>query len=452
MQVVIKYLFKTLIQGFIISIIIACVLISIEMVFGRDLSFDRDFITEIGYYCIYGVVLTLLSSGYFDYLNHRVVWNKYKKFRLLIGAIGSVFLTMVGVFFIRMFINVVLEKESMSTFFANEQPRYYIISLLITLIISLFFHTIYFYKKSQDNKVKEQQIIASTASAKFESLKSQIDPHFLFNSLNVLSSLIEENPENAQRFTTSLSKVYRYVLEQKDKELISVEEELSFAKTYMNLLKMRFENSLFYELPAQLPNVEAKVVPLSLQLLLENTVKHNIASEQKPLHIKIFFEGDYLVIENDLRKKEVLQDRRGLGLQNIIDRYGIVTNRKVLVEQDERTYKVKIPILTKQVSVAESNYPIEEENTYFKLKKKVDDIKGFYRNLASYIIFTTGFGVLNVLTSPEYLWFLYPAMGWGLGVLIHGLSVFNYLPFFGRDWEARKIKELMEKDRADTWK
>ena len=84
---------------------------------------------------------------------------------------------------------------------------------------------------------------------KFESLKNQIDPHFLFNSLNVLSSLIEENPENAQRFTTSLSKVYRYVLEQKDKELVSVTEELTFAKTYMNLLLMRFENSITFEIP-----------------------------------------------------------------------------------------------------------------------------------------------------------------------------------------------------------
>ena len=143
------------------------------------------------------------------------------------------------------------------------------------------FHLIYFYKKSQENKVKEQKIIAGTASAKFETLKNQIDPHFLFNSLNVLTSLIEENPDNAQRFTTSLSKIYRYVLEQKDKELVSVEEELSFAKTYMNLLKMRFENSVFYELPASVKNPDAKVVPLSLQLLLENTIKHNIASEMR---------------------------------------------------------------------------------------------------------------------------------------------------------------------------
>ena len=225
-----------------------------------------------------------------------------------------------------------------------------------------------FIKKKQDKNVNIQKIIAGTANAKFESLKNQIDPHFLFNSLNVLSSLIEENPENAQRFTTSLSKIYRYVLEQKDKELVSVEEELAFAKTYMNLLKMRFENSLFYELPEAIHNPEAKVVPLSFQLLLENTVKHNVVSEQKPLHIRIFIENDYLVIQNDYQKKEVLQDRQGVGLQNIINRYGIITNRKVLIEQNEKTFTVKIPILTKQITIMETTVNYNENNAYFKAK------------------------------------------------------------------------------------
>src|SRR5690606_34737643 len=98
------------------------------------------------------------------------------------------------------------------------------------------------------------------------------DPHFLFNSLNVLTSLIDENPEQAQKFTTSLSKVYRYVLEQKNKELVSVEEELEFAKTFIGLLKMRFENGIHFEIPETTSNPEAKIIPLSLQLLLENAV------------------------------------------------------------------------------------------------------------------------------------------------------------------------------------
>jgi hypothetical protein len=349
-----------------------------------------------------------------------------------------------------MFEEMAINGNSLSTFVAEEKFANYLVSLIIFFFISLGVHALHFYKAYQENKVKEQKIIAGTASAKFESLKNQIDPHFLFNSLNVLSSLIEENPDNAQRFTTSLSKVYRYVLEQKDKELVSVEEELMFAKTYMNLLKMRFENSLFYELPEEVPNSEAKVVPLALQLLLENTVKHNVVSEQRPLHIRIYIENDYLVIENDFQKKEVLQDRQGVGLQNIVSRYAIITNRKVLVQQDDNHFSVKIPILTKQISVME---PAANDNEkYFKIQKKVEDIKGFYGNLCSYIVVIGGLAILNLLTYPGYLWFLFPAMGWGLGVLVHGLAVFNYMPFLGREWEEKKIQELLKKEQADKWK
>jgi hypothetical protein len=269
--------------------------------------------------------------------------------------------------------------------------------------------------------------------------------------LNVLSSLIEENPDNAQRFTTSLSKIYRYVLEQKDKELISVTEELAFAKTYMNLLKMRFENSLFYELPEETANPEAKVVPLSLQLLLENTVKHNVVSEQKPLHIRIKIVGDNLVIENDLQKKEVLQDRKGVGLQNIINRYGILTHRKVQIEETKNHFSVSIPILTKQVAVMESTHTISEER-YLKAQKRVEDLKGFYANLSSYILVNIALIILNFVTSPENLWFFYPLLGWGLGVSLHAMSVFNYMPFLNQDWEEQKIRELMNKEKSDQWR
>ena len=449
MQKIIQYFFKSLYRGVIISLAIACFFIFLEIIFGRTVHFNEDFFREIGYYCLYGITLTLVNGMFFDYLNHEVAWNKHKKFRIVIGVLGSIFLTIVGIFFIRFFIKVVLERVTLATFIQGEEPKNYVITTAIAMVVSLFFHTLYFYKKSQENKVKEQKIIAGTASAKFESLKNQIDPHFLFNSLNVLSSLIEENPDNAQRFTSSLSKVYRYVLEQKDKELVSVEEELSFAKTYMNLLKMRFENSVFYEV-AETQNPEAKVVPLSLQLLLENTVKHNIASESKPLHIRIYEKDDYLVIENDYQKKEVLQDRKGVGLQNIVDRYSIITNRKVKVEQTEEHFRVAIPMLTKQISIMETNYN-DEQNIYLKAQKRVEDLKGFYGNLTVYVIVILAIGIFNLVTYPQYLWFLYPAIGWGIGVVIHGMSVFNFMPFLGSNWEEKKIQELLNKDQSDKW-
>ena len=305
---------------------------------------------------------------------------------------------------------------------------------------------IYLYKWYQENKLKEQKVIAGNASAKFESLKNQIDPHFLFNSLNVLSSLIEENPDNAQRFTTSLSKIYRYVLEQKDKELVLVEEELAFAKTYMNLLKMRFENSISYELPSEYDNSEARVVPLSLQLLLENTIKHNSASEQKPLHIKIYVENNYLVIQNNLQKKEVLQERKGVGLQNIVARYALISERKVLIDENESDFKVFIPILTKQISFMETKNELTENMSYIKAKERVEKLKGFYGNLISYCCVIPILILINLNTS-SFQWFWFPMLGWGLGLSFHAFETFGY----GKSWEEKKIQEILNKDNNSKW-
>ncbi|QBN20671.1 histidine kinase [Flavobacterium nackdongense] len=369
--------------------------------------------------------------------------------RILVGFTSSFFLSLFVIFLLRIFINTVINNQSFAVFIANETPSDYLVASIFTFIVLLITHFVYLYRSYQENKVKEQKIIAGTANAKFESLKNQIDPHFLFNSLNVLSSLIEENPENAQRFTTSLSKIYRYVLEQKDKELVSVEEELAFAKTYMNLLKMRFENSLFYELPETIPNPEAKVVPLSLQLLLENTVKHNVVSEQKPLNIRIFIDRDYLVIQNDFQKKEVLQDRRGVGLQNIINRYGIITNRKVLIEQNEQTFTVKIPILTKQISFMETTTGYNENTAYFRAKKRVEQLKGFYGNLISYCCVIPILIYINLTYSPHFHWFWFSAAGWGFGLTMHAFQTFGY----GANWEERKIQEILNKEeKKQTWK
>lgn len=453
MQKWIQYFFKTLIIGIVISFCIASFFWGFEWLSGRKFVLDSKFVEEILYYLLYGVVLTTVNAMYFDYLDKEVNWSQWKhakKTRIIIGVVGSLLLTLAAVFLIRFVLYVGFKQQDVAYFISREPIQFYYVALTITLVISLFFHTVYFFKKSQENKIKEQKIIAGTASAKFESLKNQIDPHFLFNSLNVLSSLIEENQENAQKFTASLSKIYRYVLEQKDKDLVSVEEELNFAKTYMHLLKMRFENSVFFDLPETVSNPEAKVVPLSMQLLLENTVKHNIASEKKPLHIRIYEANDYLIIDNDYQKKEVLQERKGVGLQNIIDRYSIITDRKVKIEQTNQHFKVAIPMLTKQVIVME-NIDINEHAIYLKAQKRVEDLKGFYGNLTMYIVIILGAAILNISTYPQHLWFLYPAIGWGIGVAIHGMSVFNYMPFLGKNWEEKKIRELMEKEQNDKW-
>jgi hypothetical protein len=342
-----------------------------------------------------------------------------------------------------------MEKDWFNIESWNPEMMRQFIWLIATLFVSIWiYRVIYSIHKKQESKVKEQKIIAGTASAKFETLKNQIDPHFLFNSLNVLSSLIEENPENAQRFTTSLSKVYRYVLEQKDKDLVPIEEELAFAKTYMNLLQMRFENSLTYEVLIENVDSEAKVVPLSLQLLLENAVKHNIISEQKPLHIKIYIDNDVLVIQNNYQKKAVLQEGQGVGIQNIISRYKIITDRKVAIEQNENTFTVKLPILTKEITIMENSI-YDEENAYYKAKRQVDELRKFYTSLISYCVVIPFLIFINLRFSSNFQWFWFPMFGWGFGLTMKGLRAFGC----GTNWEERKIQEILNKEEnKQNWK
>ncbi len=439
---------KELPRNLLLSFIIFLVILTLNVLYGAAIQFNSELLVRFGYVVLYTFSLSYANSYIFCYLDKVFGNDRFSKKRLVFGFIGSFFISLFVIFLLRIFEEVIVNKKSFIDYLASEKPDYYIISILITLFISISFYAFHFYQSYNENKVKEQKIIAGTANAKFESLKNQIDPHFLFNSLNVLSSLIEENPDNAQKFTTSLSKIYRYVLEQKDKELVTVQEELAFAKTYMNLLKMRFENSITFELPIDFDIPEAKVVPLSLQLLLENCIKHNIVSEQKPLHIKIFIKDNFLVVQNDLQKKEGFQDRRGVGLQNIVSRYAILTKRKVLIDETNGTFAVHLPILTKQITIMETTDDYNENTAYYRAKKRVEELKGFYGNLISYCCIIPILILINLKYSPQFQWFWFSAAGWGFGVIMHAFKVFGY----SSTWEERKIKEILERqNNSKTW-
>lgn len=425
------------------------VLLFLRWITGGDVRWSTDLLVNLQYTLFYTVSLYLVHAFLFVFFDKIFIENRFSVKRIAFSFILSLVLTVCVIFLLRFFEEVIVNANSIDEFLRKEHASNYIVSVIITIIVSLFVHAAYFYRSYQENRVKEQKIIAGTASAKFESLKNQIDPHFLFNSLNVLSSLIEENPDSAQKFTSSLSKIYRYVLEQRDKELVSIEEELAFAKTYMNLLKMRFENSIFYELPEKVNNPEAKVVPLSLQLLLENTVKHNVVSEKKPLHIRIFERDNCLIVQNDLQKKEVLKDRQGVGLQNIISRYAILTDRKVTITQTEKEFTVELPLLTKQVAIMETSYNYKEESAYFRAKKRVEALRGFYGSLLSYCVVIPVLVFINLKFSSKFQWFWFPMLGWGMGLIFHAFGVFG----LGSNWEERKIKEIMNQDaKKQNWK
>ncbi len=434
-------------KAFIVGFVLWVIFLILNVLNGGEFPKTDRLAINFVYTMVYTFVIYLSNAALFIFLDKKFAEERFSLKRLIIGFSSSIPLTVLMIFILRLVDEVLISKISFGDFLKTQTFGSYFQTIITTIIISLIIHVIYLYKTYQETRLKEQKVIAGTANARFESLKNQIDPHFLFNSLNVLSSLIEENPDNAQKFTASLSKIYRYVLEQKDKELVSLEEELTFAKTYMNLLKMRFENSISYDVVSNVEIQEAKVVPLSLQLLLENTIKHNIVSENKPLSIKIYIEKNYLVVENNLQKKEVLSDRRGVGLQNIVNRYALISERKVLVEQTNEFFKVKIPILTKQIVTMETQAIYNENTSYIRAKERVEKLKGFYGNLISYCVVIPILIFVNLSTS-NFQWFWFPMLGWGLGLTFHALETFGV----GKNWEERKIQEILNKDKNNNTK
>ena len=437
--------------GFIVGVVLFVINLAFNLFSGGTFELNQNALIVFGYFQYYSIALTAVNMYFFDYLN-KIEWKKYANYRILIGAFGGITITMISIFLLRMFQRIGIDGLTFNEFYAKEfnNGAYYLTSLLITIAMSVLFHAIFLYRELQKKKVTEQKIIAGTASAQFDALKNQLDPHFLFNSLNVLTSLIDENTEAAQKFTTSLSKVYRYVLEQKNKELVSVDEELKFAKTYIRLLKMRFEDSIIFEIPEKATNSEAKVVPLSLQLLLENAVKHNIVNTSNPLRIKIYESGDNLIVENNLQVKKVLKKGSGVGLVNIQQRYSLLTQRKVNINKTPSAFIVQLPMLTKQSSVMRTQSSNRVNSNYIRAKKRVEKLKDFYSSLVAYVIVIPFLIFINMKTYSGFQWFWFPMFGWAVGLAFQAYEVFGKDKYFGKSWEDKKMKEFMEQDSNES--
>jgi hypothetical protein len=196
-----------------------------------------------------------------------------------------------------------------------------------------------------ENKSRMLKLQKETLSSQFEALKSQIDPHFLFNNFSTLASIIEESGITAVSFVQELSKVYRYVLQTRSSTLVPLKEELDFIQSYRFLMSKRFGDNLSITLTVPETAQALQVMPFSLQLMVENAIKHNIISAKKPLRIRIDVCNDYLVVTNNLQKKNTPVQSTHIGLDNIRTRYGLMTNRDVRVIETAAEFRVEIPLI-----------------------------------------------------------------------------------------------------------
>ena len=384
-----------------------------------------------------------------DYLSTKWDWVKQTNKRVWVGIIATFLYTVPAILIINYILFIEIQGADSQNFLSFPMMWRHLFWIIFSFGISSFLHARGFmleWKRSTKQETTEQQIVAKTETAKFETLKNQLDPHFLFNSLNVLTSLIGENPAQAEKFTTKLSKVYRYVLEQRNKDLTPLTEELKFAKAYMELLSMRFEDAIEFNIPEKVSNDSLKIVPLSLQLLLENAVKHNVVSSTKPLKISITEENGFLKVTNNVNPKEAIGKSTKVGLQNIADRYGLITERSVEITNNKRTFTVSLPLLKQINSIMRTSEEFEN-NKYVRAVERVEKMKEFYQNLVTYLVMIPVFIFINLRFVPQFHWFWFPIFGWGIGVIFHGLEAHNYSFFLGKNWESNKIKELMDNDK-----
>ena len=179
----------------------------------------------------------------------------------------------------------------------------------------------------------------------YDNLKNQLNPHFLFNTLSSLNSLIFENPQLASEFLQQLSKVYRYVLDNKDKNLVTLETEIKFVKHYVQLLKARFEQGMEVDFDMNEAELAKGVAPVTLQILIENAMKHNTTQKSAPLLIGISVKDGLLVVQNNVQKKPVIEGSNGQGLENLKNLYRYLSDRPVTVEEKESMFIVTIPLL-----------------------------------------------------------------------------------------------------------
>lgn len=227
----------------------------------------------------------------------------------------------------------------------------YIFSVMATFVSYIYTDAQYMESSILAERQKKELEITllkekeHAAQMQLEVLKSQIDPHFMFNNFSILSELIVEDTALAEKFLDNLSKVYRYLIQNLKRDTVSIEEEIAFLHSYIYLIKMRYEDAVCINIDETLKQIDGQIPPVCLQLLVENAIKHNRASARHPLSIRVFREENDIVVENDLRPIASDFESTGIGNKNIIGRYLLLCKKKPFIEQRENTYIVKLPII-----------------------------------------------------------------------------------------------------------
>ncbi|OYU97273.1 MAG: hypothetical protein CFE21_02990 [Bacteroidetes bacterium B1(2017)] len=309
--------------------------------------FINEFLKNLYQASVYLGLAVFINVNINKKLNLKLAWqsNPMKRFitQSFIESIGTNLLV-IGIFIAFRFIQFKHFNQDIYVQFRTLLIQFCLFAIVIELNVVADLAR-YLLNQWHESKLQQETFDKEKAQFNLELLRNQINPHFLFNNLNTLSSLIHEDQDKASDFLRMLSKVYRNILEYKNKETVTLNEELAFFENYYQLLSIRFNEMLIVEKKVEAAMMQKLMIPLTLQLLMENAIKHNVVSKNQPLKILIETKNNYLYVSNEIQKKESLEFSSGLGLKILSSRYAYLSDRAFEVIQTNTTFTLKIPLL-----------------------------------------------------------------------------------------------------------
>jgi two-component system LytT family sensor kinase len=313
------------------------------------ISYPQGFLSAkfIPFLIIYSLSIGIPFMKIYEYIEWKleqyIPWLLKPNKRFLVTVFIELATGIIILFLVNWLIFIVIQKQDVSILFSKTSDglKYLIIFSISGIVI---INSSYFFKNWKQAAVNEEKLKREKLAIEYEALKNQVNPHFLFNSLTALSSLVYKDQEKAVAFIREFSNVFRYVLESREKEVVDLATEKKFLLSVSYLNQIRYEESL--EIIINLSDATDKyIIPMALQMLLENAIKHNSISVNKPLKVEIMEENGYVVVKNNLqpKKSEIISNK--IGLENIKSRYKYLSDKDVLVENSNGEFVVKIPVL-----------------------------------------------------------------------------------------------------------
>jgi sensor histidine kinase YesM len=326
----------------LVAMLVLALLITL-LIFDSKGEGIKIFMTSYAWAVAICVTQWMGNSYIYGLLDKRYSWQDHLKKRAIYGS-----LALIGY---SAFAYVVVQMIMFKLVYGAlpENPVYWTlrtsyIAVLISFAVSLIFLVVAFFQYWKKSLLEAERFKAEMLQYKYEALQNQINPHFLFNSFNVLSDLVYEDQNKAIDFIKQLSQLFRYVLDSRDRELVTIKEELEFIEAFSYLLQTRFEDKLIIKQEFEAREDEM-IVPMTLQLLIENCVKHNEISASQPLTVQIMRTGDYLKVENNLQLKSAGLDSKKTGLSNIRQQFKFFTDKEIVFTETDHSFSVEVPVI-----------------------------------------------------------------------------------------------------------